>query len=199
MFAIRDSQFYGFGSKKLQTLWRESAGCLHLLQMESIAFESLEPDYLTVCNFHLPLLVGVQMLPSWLAYLFAPYHLHYLDLFPRIDDSDSRKMDYRNDAKHQIPVEFCQTLFHKKNDEPQRSLFRLVFDHIHCSDSLSIPNIVFHCRKFLKSLCLLFPKIVQCLLRYTGDTYQTPVLVCQSPAAPAVRGTFVPIIAQGGI
>jgi hypothetical protein len=127
---------------------------------------------------------------------FELYHLYSLDLFQGKDEMDLCKEDYRSDEGLVDLPESRRKLQQTKRDGLYGLIDLLASAHTLSRDGrLSTPSIEFHYKKLVKNFYLPFPKVAQYLLQYTDCTFQTSSLICQSPAAPTARGTFVPIIA----
>lgn len=118
--------------------------------------------------------------------LFSFYRLCCLVVFQETNDLDSRKMDYRIYDRQLIRLVFSRYLSRMKFYEPvdflsPNPLLRNRFLVLRQSITSTIRSVPFY---------LLLPRIKQYLLMYNLVTYQTPFLVCQSPAGTTVRGSL---------
>lgn len=119
--------------------------------------------------------------------LYLSCLLYCPDTFPGTNDWDYNKKDYRIYDKHITLVVFFQMLTHMINGVRDVTFFPILFVHSH--QAILLPS------KSNKHLGhLIFPPLtrtVQRLLKYTCIAYQTPVLVCHSPAVASSAGKSI--------
>mgnify|MGYP001259396578 CR=1 FL=1 len=114
--------------------------------------------------FHSPVYLTtycVRVFRPWLVYFWSFCQQHYLSLFREISVTDCNRAYCRSDVKRTI----LQESFHK-SITTLRDVIYLQSQVLYCHsplsfDTLSIPSILYHCKKYWTSLCLLFPKIGQ--------------------------------------
>lgn len=183
------SRYLRYAGETLQMLWQVLCIPHLLFQMAYIGYVSQQLAMLLVYGSRDPLRSSRDCVLS------ASYQLHCPDLFQGISELGCSTDDCRNDGKQTISnLELPRRSSGKQFGELFASLpsclqLKLRRNHVNLR-RLSIPNILFHCKKLENFLCLLSPKTVQYRSVYNRVAFQTSSLICQSPADANPCGVF---------